>query len=145
MEKRTTEKKYYVVDRNDKGLLWVANTIVGETPQGWKPKAIQGFLPPMTARELCDYFGVEFSEIYPQRSHLETRINRAIKAVAFHSGEYQHNRVALRLAIETRLCSHCKRPVVKSLVAGYPFECLHCDENLCAIETIIVTKYGDQI
>lgn len=140
MERRTTEKKYYVVYELDKSLLWTAHTIVGKTPVGWETKAIQGFLPPMTARQLCDYFGVEYSTIYPDRSHLQTRINRALKAIAFHSGEYKENRVVLRLAIDTRLCSHCKRPVCKSLVDGCPFECLHCDENLMNFETIRADK-----
>ena len=132
MERRTTEKKYYVVYELDKSLLWTAHTIVGKTPVGWETKAIQGFLPPMTARQLCDYFGVEYSTIYPD--------NRALKAIAFHSGEYKENRVALRLAIDTRLCSRCKNPVCKSLVDGYPFECLHCDENLMNFETIRTDK-----
>lgn len=133
--KRTTEKRYYVVCKADKGNLWLHNIVIGRTPCGYDQKSILGIPPLMAARELCDYFGVEFSTVYSDRSHLETRINRKIKDVAFYGAIAKENAVALRLAIDSRICNRCKRPVVKSLVAGYPFECLHCDESLMSTET----------
>lgn len=140
MERRNTEKKYYVVYAQDRGLLWDAHIIIGKTPIGWETKIIQGTLPPMTAKELCGFFGAEFNPLYATRNHLKTRINRVIKAAAFHTGEYVANRIELRTAIDTRLCPHCKRMVCKSLSAGYRYECLYCNEGLKNKETIRTDK-----
>lgn len=137
MERRTTEREYYVVCRDDKDRLWQATTIIGKTPSIVEPKKIVGTLPKMTPRELSDYFGIEYSAVYRMACHIETKINRKIRETGFYEAEGRRHYIALRLAISTRYCPACDRQVVRTKINSTThFQCLYCDRFLRTRETI---------
>lgn len=137
MERRTTEREYYVVCRDDKDRLWQATTIIGETPRTVEPKKIVGTLPKMTPRELSDYFGIEYSAVYRMACHIETKINRKIRETGFYEAEGRRHYISLRLAISTRYCPVCDRQVVRTTINSTThFQCLYCDRFLRTRETI---------
>jgi hypothetical protein len=42
--------------------------------------------------------------------------------------------------MEKRYCNRCNNEVIKSELEEYPFQCMHCDEDLYGIETYVLPQ-----
>lgn len=95
-------KKFVIVDNNERnGEIYL--------------NQFDGVLPPMTEKEIKDYFD--------DTSLLSIAMKHKVR---FYEVDEKH------------LCPHCHRPLTRSEIKGYKWQCFYCDEDFYDIEVIKV-------
>lgn len=86
-----------------------------------------GCLPPMTEQELKNYFCPQYYE----GTTLQERINRRYNETHNLSDETE---IIVMYKCLDKKCPHCGKPLVKSDIEGYDYQCFYCDEDFYECE-----------
>lgn len=86
-----------------------------------------GCLPPMTEQELKNYFCPQYYE----GTTLQERINRRYNEA--HNLSDETETIVMYKCLDKK-CPHCSKPLVKSDIEGYDYQCFYCDEDFYECE-----------